>query len=141
MTLITSHLALGNARDPFLFAKDLDAVLCCAAEIPLYPGKPGCHLRLQDGVPVEAPLLEQAFAFLDEQLRENRFTLVYCGYGTSRSVSILCGYLALRQKISPSQVLTNIRRLRPEANPARVLFQSVERYVLAALTPAPERTV
>ena len=133
MTLITSHLALGNAHDPSLFAKDLDAVLCCAAEVPLYPGKPGLHLRLQDGAPVDATLLEQAFAFLDERMAQGHFTLVYCGHGTSRSVSILCGYLALRQNTPPHNILTAVRRLRPEASPSALTFQSVERYVSIVL--------
>lgn len=42
------------------------------------------------------------------QLHDERFVLVYCGHGLSRSVSILTGYLALKSGESPEAVL-NIR--------------------------------
>ena len=37
MTLITARLALGNAEDPARFANHVDAVLCCARGVPLFP--------------------------------------------------------------------------------------------------------
>ncbi len=63
MTLITPQLALGSREDPARFATSVDAFLCCAREVPLFPGKPGHHLRLDDGYPVKAADLQQAFHF------------------------------------------------------------------------------
>jgi protein-tyrosine phosphatase len=129
MTLITSYLALGNSSDPIQFADHVDAVLCCATEVPLYPGKPGHHLRISDGLPIEAKALEEAFQFLDEQIAEAHLVLVYCGHGTSRSVSVLCGYLALKQKAPINEILKIVRQLRPRVKPSPTTFKSVERHV------------
>ena len=129
VTLTTAHLALGNSGDPARFADHIDAVLCCASEIPLFPGKPGHHLRIDDGSPIGAEALERAYRFLDEQLGARHLVLVYCGHGLSRSPSVLSGYLALKQGAAPAAILASIQRLRPEVEPSAVTFRSVERYV------------
>jgi protein-tyrosine phosphatase len=128
MTLITAQLALGNVEDAVRFANHIDAVLCCAREVPLHPKKPGYHLPIHDGFPIEPAALDGAYHFLDEQLSLKHLVLVYCGHGTSRSASVLCGYLALRQCATPEAVLKSIRRLRPEVSPSRITFRSIETY-------------
>ncbi len=129
MTLITPHLALGNCQDPVKHSQHIDALLCCACELPLPPGKPSHHLPLYDGEPIEPEFLELAFRFIDEQLQAKHLVLVYCGHGLSRSVSVLTGYLASKSFESPDEILAKIRKLRPAANPSSPTFQSVIRHV------------
>jgi protein-tyrosine phosphatase len=92
-------------------------------------GKPGFHLPLRDGEPIDGYSLDAAFRFLDEQLQAERVVLVYCAAGRSRSVSAISGYLALRKSQSPKAVLRRIRELRPEACPSEPTFESVVQYV------------
>ena len=129
MTLITSQLALGDCDDPLTHAEHLDAYLCCAQELVLPRNKPGYHLPIRDGAPIDGSSLNAAFRFLDEQLKANRLVLVYCAAGFSRSVSVLTGYLALRNSESPKFVLQQIRKLRPAADPSEPTFHSVVQYV------------
>lgn len=129
MTLITPRFAIGDRNDPNKWFKHLDAFLCCAAELPLPSGKPGFHLALMDGMPVEHVLLEAAFAFLDEQLALRHTVLVYCGHGFSRSVSVLTGYLAWKSAEPPDRVLEQVRKLRPEICPSVTTYESIIRYL------------
>jgi predicted protein tyrosine phosphatase len=108
------------------YSNHIDAVLCCAREVPLFPTKPGHHLRIDDGVTIA---LKLAYEFLDEHLAAGQLVLVYCGPGASRSAAVLCGYLALKSAAEPHTVLKSIQRLRPEVDPSRSTLQSVERYV------------
>ncbi len=129
MTLITPQLALGNRDDPVRNGQYVQAYLCCAAEIPLPRNKPGHQIALKDGLAIEAALLDEAFRFLDGQLREKRLVLVYCGQGISRSPSVLAGYLASRSGKDLEDVLTTIRRLRPEISPSAATVKSIARYL------------
>lgn len=129
MTLITSQLALGDRDDPVKCGQHIEAYLCCAAEIPLPQKKPGHRLALKNGLPIDGELLDAAFLFLDEQLRAKRLVLIYCGYGSSRSASVIAGYLALRSGENLNDVLARIRRLRPEVSPSPGTFQSIARYL------------
>lgn len=99
-------MALGDCNDPIQQGHYVDAFLCCGAEIPLPRKKPSHHLALQDGLPIDSKLLDAAFRFLDEQLREKHFVLVYCGHGTSRSASVIAGYVALKSGEELNDVLT-----------------------------------
>jgi protein-tyrosine phosphatase len=129
MTLITPQLALGDSEDPAKHCRHIDAFLCCAEEIPLPRNKPGHHLALRDGSPIDDQSFDAAFRFLDEQLQAKRLVLVYCGRGLSRSVSVITGYLALRNSKAPHVILRQIRKLRPEVCPSEPTFQSMVRYV------------
>jgi protein-tyrosine phosphatase len=129
VTLITPHLALGDSEDPVKYWSQMDAFLCCAERLSIPQGKPGFHLPLRDGEPIDDQSLDAAFRFLDEQLRAKRLVLVYCAAGRSRSVSVITGYLALRSSRAPHVILRQIRKLRPEVCPSEPTFQSVVRYV------------
>jgi protein-tyrosine phosphatase len=129
MTLVTAQLALGDSEDPVKYQSQIDAFLCCAEEIPIPRNKPGHHLSLRDGEPIDDQSLDAAFRFLDEQLQAKRFVLTYCAAGRSRSVSVITGYLALRNSKAPHVILRQIRRLRPGVCPSEPTFQSVVRYV------------
>jgi protein-tyrosine phosphatase len=129
MTLITSQLALGGRHDPLTHSEHIEAFLCCAQELALPRNKPGYHLPIRDGAPIDGPGLEAAFRFLDEQLKAGRLILIYCGAGFSRSVAVITGYLALRTSESPKSVLRRIRKLRPAVDPSELTFQSVMQYV------------
>jgi protein-tyrosine phosphatase len=91
--------------------------------------KPGHHLPLVDGEPIDDQSLDAASRFLDEQLEAKRLVLVYCAAGRSRSVSVLTGYLALKSSKAPHAILRQIRKLRPEVSPSESTFESVARYV------------
>jgi protein-tyrosine phosphatase len=119
----------GAVRDANIHAEKIDAFLCCAKELSLPRNKPGYHLPLQDGDPIDNQNLEAAFRFLDEQLHAKRLVLVYCAAGFSRSPSIITGYLALRNSESPKAVLRKIRKLRPAVHPSGPTLESVIQYV------------
>ena len=70
MTLITPHLAVGHFEDSVRYERQIDAFLCCAEELLMPQGKPGFHLPLRDGEPIDGHNLDTAFRFLDEQLQE-----------------------------------------------------------------------
>jgi protein-tyrosine phosphatase len=125
MTLISPHLAVGDSEDPVKCERQIDAFLCCAEELLIPQGKPGFHLPLRDGEPMDGHNLDAAFRFLDEQMQAERVVLVYCAAGRSRSVSVITGYLALRNSESPKAVLRRIRKLRPGVSPSDPTFQSV----------------
>jgi len=129
MTLITSQLALGDCHDAAIHSEQVDAFLCCAEELTLPRNKPGHHLPITVGAPFDSPALEAAFRFLDEQLKSKRLVLVYCAAGSSRSASVLIGYLAMRNAESPKSMLRRIRKLRPAVRPSELTFQSVVQYV------------
>jgi protein-tyrosine phosphatase len=129
MTLITAQLALGNSKDPQLYADHIDAALCCAREIPLVRKKPGHHLKLDDGHAIPDVYLANAYEFLDQHLAAKHLVLVYCAQGISRSASVLCGYLALKSGEPLDQVLDSVRRLRPAVDPTKSTFEAVKKYV------------
>lgn len=129
MTLITAQLAVGDWCDATTHAEVIDAFLCCAKELPLPRNKPGYHLPIQDGDPIDNQNLEAAFRFLDEQLHTGHLVLVYCAAGFSRSPSIITGYLALRNSESPKALLRKIQKLRPAVRPSGPTFESVVQYV------------
>jgi protein-tyrosine phosphatase len=82
-------------------------------------------LPLRDGEPIDGHNLDAAFRFLDEQMQAERVALVYRAAGRSRSVSVIAGYLAMRNSQSPRAVLRRIRKLRPEVCPSEATFESV----------------
>jgi rhodanese-related sulfurtransferase len=105
MTLVTAQLAWGDCEDPVKYQWQIDAFLCCAEEIPIPRNKLGHHLLLRDGEPIDDQSLDPAFRFLDEQLQAKRLVLVYCASGRARSVSVITGYLALRNFKAPHVIL------------------------------------
>jgi protein-tyrosine phosphatase len=86
-------------------------------------------LPWQDGAPIDDQTLDAAFRFLDEQLDAKHLVLVYCAAGRSRSVSVLTGYLALRNSASRKAVLRRIRKLRPAVCSSGPTSESVVAYV------------
>ena len=126
-----NHATIGFGRfeDPGKFWPHIDAFVCCAEEIPLVKQKPGHHVPLLDGPPIEDQSLDAAFRFLDEQLAVGRLVLLYCGEGRSRSVSVIVGYLGTKSGEDPGVLLQQIRRLRPAVWPSELTIQSVVRYV------------
>lgn len=130
MTFITAQLALGNQFDPEQHSAHFDAVLDCAAEVPLFPSKPGHHLPLKDADSVDPGALAEA---LDQQLAQHRVVLVYCGSGVSRSVAVLCGYLALKSGRTTEVMLKSVQALRPQASPSAFTLRSVALHVESTL--------
>jgi predicted protein tyrosine phosphatase len=122
MTMITSHLALGDQNDPARYQNEIDAVLCCADNVALFPGKPGHHLRLSNVSPADPTDIDEAFEFLDRQLAAGKLVLVYCQHGSSRSASVLCGYLARKTGKSMESILAAMKALRPQIAPSSIIF-------------------
>ena len=68
----------------------------------------------------EAPLipaLDQVEKILDEELARGHSCLVHCLAGRSRSAAIVIGYLMRNERLSFSQALQEVQRLRPVASP------------------------
>ncbi len=129
MNFVTERLAIGDANDVQRHRGLYDAVLNMAAEIHDSVPVPYLHVKLDDCVPAEESDLLEAFDFLDRQLAADRTVLVHCLAGVSRSVSVVCGYLAFRTGEPIHQILARVRILRPQANPDPDLFDSVAAFV------------
>ena len=129
LDFVTDRIAIGSAGAARFRADEFDAVLDCAFEVPLVGGRPGLHLPLIDDDPIPERYLDRAIEFLDEHAGAGRRVLVHCMGGMSRSVSVVCAYLALREDAPLEEVLRRIQLRRPLANPAEEVWASVERYV------------
>ena len=125
MTLITSQLAIGDQYDPKECFADVDAFLCCAAELTLLRGKPGFHLPLIDGQPVDVDGLRAAYVFLDKETSEHHLILIYCQQGLCRSVAVLTGYLVWKGLDSAAKILERIQKSRSSVCPEGPVLDSI----------------
>ena len=135
MDFVTENIAIGGAGAALFPSNEFDAVLDCAYEVPLAQCKPGLHLPLIDDDPIPERYLDLAVAFLDEQTKLGRRVLVHCMGGMSRSVGVVCAYLALKSGAPLDEVLREVQMRRPLANPADEVWQSVKRYVAERSAP------
>jgi hypothetical protein len=69
--------------------------------------------------------------FIDNALSKGEKVYVHCMCGVSRSVSIVCAYLAYKHNIEPLEALKMIKNIRNVANPNPSFLQQLENYYLS----------
>lgn len=121
---IPETLWLGGAptyqRDyDFILQHDIDAVLDMRAErtgdIPLYDQNGINHAKLAVlDVTVPSPeVLDQAVAWIKQQVDQGRSVLVHCAKGRGRSATVLAAYLMQEHGLTTSEAAALLRDKRP----------------------------
>lgn len=62
-------------------------------------------------------VFEECFNFIDTALCNGGNVLVHCNAGVSRSVTIVLAYVMEKEKIGLSQVLNELKKIRPQVKP------------------------
>ena len=84
------------------------------------------HVGLIDGGGNPLWKIRAAVSVLEEMARSpDHSVLVFCHEGKSRSVLVIAGYLARKNRISLPAALDLIREVRPEINPNPKLYKAV----------------
>lgn len=135
MDLITPQIIIGSREDasnPVLLSRyKIDAVLSLEPVCLLKPASCQLLLQVQDRIALPDAVIEQAVAFIHQQLRLGHRVLAHCQMGISRSPALVLAYLHQHQELSLSQGLTLIQKARPQAEPHPALLQSLQRYYLS----------
>ena len=74
------------------------------------------------------PVFDDTSQFIDESLKNGGKVYVHCMCGVSRSVTIVCAYLAKKHNIEPLVALDMIKKHRDIANPNLSFMQQLENY-------------
>lgn len=82
-------------------------------------------LPIQDGQHVNSTIIDQAVAFLTQQVTAGRKVLVHCQEGVSRSVTMVLAYLISNRGMSLGQAFKYVMRRRPVAHPHPALLWSL----------------
>jgi hypothetical protein len=71
---------------------------------------------------------EEAFQFIDENIKLGRNVLVHCHAGVSRSAALLAAYLIKSRQWTAEQAVSLIRSKRPRAKPNDAFFQQLKEF-------------
>jgi protein-tyrosine phosphatase len=63
------------------------------------------------------PMFDDTSKFIKDSLKDGGKVYIHCMCGVSRSVAIVCAYLAKEYGIEPEEAIKTIREIRPKANP------------------------
>lgn len=74
------------------------------------------------------PVFDDTSQFIEDSLKDGGKVYVHCMCGVSRSVSIVCAYLAKKHGIDPITALDMIKKNRAVANPNPSFMQQLENY-------------
>jgi protein-tyrosine phosphatase len=74
------------------------------------------------------PVFDDTSDFIEECIKKGEKVYVHCMCGVSRSVSIVCAYLARNHQIKPLNSLKLIKEIRNVANPNPSFLQQLENY-------------
>ncbi len=69
-----------------------------------------------------------AYAFIQSAINENKSVLIHCVYGVSRSVTLASGYLMRRYNMSLYEALVLIKSKRPQAQPIKEFITILNSY-------------
>jgi protein-tyrosine phosphatase len=76
------------------------------------------------------PVFDDTSDFIDKALTKKGKVYVHCMCGVSRSVTIVCAYLANKYKVKPLDALKMIKGIRSVANPNPSFLQQLQNYYL-----------
>lgn len=76
-------------------------------------------------------IFDDTSQFIDNSLKNGNKVYVHCMCGVSRSVAIVCAYLAKKYNIEPIKAVNMIRKNRPIANPNNSFMQQLENYYIS----------
>jgi len=125
---IRPWLLIGKYRETLdhdlLARAQVGALLHLAAPVEP-PGITTLHLPVEDGEPLEAPVLRQGVEFVLAQRAAGKKVLVACGAGISRSTSFAIAALKEAEDLSLLAAAREVRRLHPDGLPHIALWSSL----------------
>lgn len=128
MISIRPWLLIGKYRETLdhdlLARAQVGALLHLAAPVEP-PGITTLHLPVEDGEPLEAPVLRQGVEFVLAQRAAGKKVLVACGAGISRSTSFAIAALKEAEDLSLLAAAREVRRLHPDGLPHIALWSSL----------------
>jgi hypothetical protein len=131
MNRIRPWLFIGKYRDTIdyssLKADEIGAMLLLAEPVD-HPGIVSLYLNVDDGVPLAGDALKRGINSVLEQKQAGRSTLIACGAGQSRSVVFGIAALKEGEGLSLMDALYAIRSQHSDAEPHRVLRESLWRH-------------
>lgn len=135
LDFITPQIVIGSRRDAenddLLIHHRIDAVLSLAPlERPASVARQ-FSLEMRDRVALPGDIIEEAVAFLREQVSRGRRVLVHCEMGLSRSPAIVACYLHQEHGMELEAAVRHIRAARPAAEPHAALLASIREYYAA----------
>lgn len=132
---ITPQVVIGSRRDAenddALIHHRIDAVLSFAPLERPAPVARQLSLELRDRVALPVEVIEEAVAFLRDQVSRGRRVLVHCEMGLSRSPAIVACYLHEELGLEIDAAVRQIRAVRPAADPHPALLASIRDYYAA----------
>lgn len=135
LDFITPQIVIGSRRDAenddALIHHRIDAVLSLATLPRPASVSRQFSLEMRDRVTLPGEVIEEAVAFLREQVKRGRRVLVHCEMGYSRSPAIVACYLHQELGMELDAAVRHIRAARPAADPHPVLFASIREYYAA----------
>jgi len=72
------------------------------------------HEPIDDTCPPTTEGMDRAIAFIDKCLDDNRGVAVHCQEGRGRTGTVLCGWVGLKETLSPKEAIIRIHELRWE---------------------------
>lgn len=128
MISIRPWLLIGKYRETLdhdlLARAQVGALLHLAAPVEP-PGITTLHLPVEDGEPLEAPVLRQGVEFVLAQRAAGKKVLVACGAAISRSTSFAIAALKEAEALSLLAAAREVRRLHPDGLPHIALWSSL----------------
>lgn len=121
---------LGSCRTDLCAERGITHIVNCAREVRLFGWVDFEHLQ-NKGIAVEQlnwldnetqqifpnADLNRAIKFIDQGLRNGGQVLINCSRGVSRSASVVCAYLIIRQGYSASDAMAACKKARPVTDP------------------------
>lgn len=131
MRQIRPKLYIGKYRDtlnPVLLAHyQIDAMLQFAEHVP-YPHIATCYINIDDGIPLQAQIIEQALRFIKQSYQQQQTLLIACRAGISRSSSFAIAALKESEGLSLFEAFKLVKQQHPNAMPHPTLWDSLCNY-------------
>ena len=86
------------------------------------------HIHIEDDEPVPARKFDEIMSAIAQNIRSGT-VLLHCAEGMSRAPSLTAAYMHRAGYKQIDAALTEIKRLRPIANPSNTLFDSVKEHL------------
>ena len=128
MYLVRPYLAVGKLRETFdadlLRANRITAMVQIAESVS-HPGIASLYLPFEDGKALPAGVVAKSTAFVRERQSEGGVTLIACGAGVSRSVTLAVAAIREIEGGTLLEAFGKVMQAHPDALPHPALWQSV----------------